>query len=134
MQHIYATFMANAGRNPRCQHRKEFSVEAAPHFEDRSLDFVYLDGNHAVNSVRQDIAVWWPKVREYGIFCGHDYNVRYDHETNSDALTAVAELAEAIHVRTHVTWCTSWFIQKTPEAAALYDLACGGTGRLTPRQ
>ena len=70
------------------------------------------------------IAGWWPKVKIGGIVCGHDYNVRYDKDTNSDAMTAVAELSEAINVRTHVTWCTSWYFIKTKEADEAFRAAC----------
>lgn len=42
-------------------------------FEDESLDFVYIDANHAYNFVKQDIDLWWPKVKYKGWLCGHDY-------------------------------------------------------------
>jgi hypothetical protein len=52
---------------------KEFSVDAVKHFEDNSLDFVYIDGNHAEPYVSQDIEMWTKKVRKGGIVSGHDY-------------------------------------------------------------
>lgn len=42
-------------------------------FEDESLDFVYIDGNHAYDYVKQDIEKWWPKVKPGGLVMGHDY-------------------------------------------------------------
>ena len=42
-------------------------------FEDKSLDFVYIDANHAYDFVVQDIELWYPKVKDGGFFCGHDY-------------------------------------------------------------
>jgi hypothetical protein len=42
-------------------------------FEDESLDFVYIDANHAYSFVKQDISLWWPKVKKGGWICGHDY-------------------------------------------------------------
>lgn len=124
MNQIWATVNAGVGRNPRCTLLKMYSLNAAGYFADGELDFVYLDGNHAVGAVRDDIAAWWPKVKVGGIVSGHDFNVRYDHETNSDALTAVSELAEVIGVRTHVTWCTSWYFIKTAEADEKFREAC----------
>lgn len=48
--------------------------EIASHmFEDNSLDFVYIDANHAYDYVVQDIELWYPKVKEGGYLCGHDY-------------------------------------------------------------
>ena len=42
-------------------------------FEDNSLDFVYIDGNHAYDYVVQDMKLWWPKLKKGGLFAGHDY-------------------------------------------------------------
>lgn len=53
-------------------HRK-FSVDAAEEFEDGSVDFVYIDGNHSLKYVIEDLCAWVPKVRPGGIVCGHDY-------------------------------------------------------------
>ena len=48
------------------------SAAAAPKFSDASLDFAYIDAVHDEDDVRQDIRLWWPKVREGGILSGHD--------------------------------------------------------------
>lgn len=58
----------------RVQYHRMMSHEAAPLFEDGSLDFVYVDGNHLYEYVKQDIALWWPKVKPMGVFAGHDLN------------------------------------------------------------
>ena len=39
-----------------------------------SLDLVFLDGDHRYSSISQDIDLWWPKIKNGGILCGHDYN------------------------------------------------------------
>lgn len=49
------------------------SQEAADWIPDESLDFVFIDGAHDYESVKQDIASWTPKVRKGGIVSGHDY-------------------------------------------------------------
>lgn len=41
---------------------------------DESLDFVYIDGNHAYEYVVADIANWSKKVRKGGVVAGHDYD------------------------------------------------------------
>ncbi len=56
-----------------CTVIKGFSVEQAELFEDESLDFVYLDGNHEFVEVVKDIAAWEKKVKVGGIISGHDY-------------------------------------------------------------
>lgn len=52
---------------------KEFSTDALKRFEDNSVDFVYLDGNHSDPYISQDINEWFKKIRPGGILAGHDY-------------------------------------------------------------
>lgn len=49
------------------------SEKASNLFYERSLDFVYIDANHAYEFVKQDIEIWFPKVKRGGYLCGHDY-------------------------------------------------------------
>lgn len=42
-------------------------------FEDESLDFVFIDANHAYDYVVQDIELWYQKVKPNGYLLGHDY-------------------------------------------------------------
>jgi len=46
-------------------------------FNDHSLDFIYIDANHTYESVKQDIELWYPKVRIGGLIGGHDYLPRH---------------------------------------------------------
>ncbi len=54
---------------------RKFSMDAASDFENESLDFVYIDGNHSYEHVRDDIREWAKKVRKGGIVAGDDYYV-----------------------------------------------------------
>ena len=49
------------------------SAIASDIFADESLDFVYIDANHAYEFVKEDIDKWWPKVKKDGWICGHDF-------------------------------------------------------------
>ena len=80
------------------------SEEAAPKIPDESLDFVYIDANHAYEFVKRDIELWWPKVKQHGILAGHDY-------TQPQVAAAVinSNLSEEIH------WLTAgdiWMVSK----------------------
>lgn len=57
----------------RVQIIRERSAIAAAAIPDRSLDFVYVDGNHRQTWVTADLEAWAPKVRAGGIVAGHDY-------------------------------------------------------------
>lgn len=56
------------------------SVDAAPDIPDASLDWVYVDGDHSYEGVRDDLQSYLPKVRPGGLVCGDDYVVggRFD--------------------------------------------------------
>jgi hypothetical protein len=49
------------------------SWDAANYFPDKSLDFVFIDACHEYESVKKDILVWMPKIKDGGILSGHDY-------------------------------------------------------------
>jgi predicted O-methyltransferase YrrM len=69
----FATNLARAGvLSLITAHRCE-SVAAAEAFEDRSLDFIFLDARHTFDAVCQDLSAWWPKLRPGGLLAGHDY-------------------------------------------------------------
>ncbi len=57
---------------------KKFSMDALKDFEDKSLDFVYIDANHDFVNFAQDLHFWYKKVRPGGIISGHDY-AYYSH-------------------------------------------------------
>ena len=46
---------------------------AVNQFEDESLDFVFIDGDHHFDSAMEDIIAWSRKVKKGGIVSGHDY-------------------------------------------------------------
>ena len=55
-----------------CFHKTD-SILAAQNFSDESLDFVYLDADHSLSSVQEELRVWFPKIRPGGLFAGHDF-------------------------------------------------------------
>jgi cephalosporin hydroxylase len=50
------------------------SVDASKLYEDKSLDFVFVDANHSYEDVKKDIDSWLPKIKSGGYIGGHDYN------------------------------------------------------------
>ena len=54
-------------------------MDAVKTFEDNTLDFVYIDGDHQWPSVVLDLYWWHKKVRKGGIVAGHDYGQRHTH-------------------------------------------------------
>ena len=53
---------------------QSFSSDACKNYTDKSLDFIFLDASHSYESVKEDINNWLPKVKNGGVFAGHDWN------------------------------------------------------------
>ncbi len=52
---------------------RKSSIEASMDFEDRSVDFVFIDAGHGYEDAYADICSWLPKVKSGGWIAGHDY-------------------------------------------------------------
>ena len=58
---------------PRASFIRDYTTEAVKLIEDESLDFVFIDADHAYSSVLRDIEDWTPKVKKGGYITGHDW-------------------------------------------------------------
>jgi predicted O-methyltransferase YrrM len=56
-----------------CHVIRAYSMDAVRWFDDESLDFVYIDANHAYEPFCEDLEAWDKKVRKGGIVSGHDW-------------------------------------------------------------
>lgn len=94
---------------------KDTGVNAASQFEDNTLDFVYIDGDHTYEFVSGDIAAWWPKIRSGGILSGHDYIPEHHlRKIPFGVIKAVDEFAEEnnLHVRLTNEQYATWWVTK----------------------
>ena len=87
---------------------RKYSMDALVDFEDGSLDFVYIDGNHAYEYVRDDIAGWITKVRSGGIISGHDYV-----KARKSKSGGMINVRRAVHEFTEQNNVSPWFILGT---------------------
>lgn len=69
---IFYNFNLRINEFPCIKHISAFSYEAVDKFEDGSLDFVYIDGNHTYEGVLRDIKSYLPKIKKSGFISGHD--------------------------------------------------------------
>jgi hypothetical protein len=77
---------------------------------ENELDFVYVDGSHFYDMVKEDLYLWWPKIKKGGVLAGHDFNGDWlDH-----VRTAVIEFANENNLQ--IYYClgpaASWYIFK----------------------
>lgn len=78
---------------------RKFSMEALEDFEDGSLDFVYIDGNHTLPFIINDIIEWSMKIRKGGIVSGHDYRKSKKLATENHVVYAVDCYTQAYRIR-----------------------------------
>lgn len=50
------------------------SWDAADLFPDGYFDWVYVDASHTYEDCAKDLEAWYPKVKNGGFLCGHDYS------------------------------------------------------------
>jgi len=67
---IHAIFMANVGNFTNLKVLKMDSAEAAKQFEPKSIDLIFLDGDHDFEAVKKDLLAWMPICKK--LLCGHD--------------------------------------------------------------
>ena len=56
---------------------RETSIHAVTHFEDNSLDFIYIDGDHTYQNVSKELELYYPKVKSQGVMGGHDFSADF---------------------------------------------------------
>lgn len=80
---------------------RDYSDSAVTLFEDKSIDFVFIDGSHDYTSVVKDINNYLPKVAPGGVIGGHDYNLRFFGVVNAvnDTLGY-----DNVSIRSDYTW------------------------------
>jgi predicted O-methyltransferase YrrM len=63
-----------------------------------SLDFVFIDGNHAEEYVAQDIELWEPKISSGGLLFGHDYGSGFHRGVKRAVDRLAQEKGRELHV------------------------------------
>lgn len=107
---IEREFWENVGDadNSRISMLRMTSAEAASGAWLSPMDLIFIDALHDYEHVKQDIALWWPKVRIGGILAGHDFNHKWP-----GCERAVAESFNLMHVG--VAPDSVWFVVKMSE-------------------
>ena len=82
---------------------KRRSQQAALMFEQRSLDFCFIDGDHSFEAVTHDLNAFLPLMRPNRMLAGHDY---YWGEVH----LAVTKFAKQHNFQTKTVGDSWWFI------------------------
>jgi hypothetical protein len=97
---------------------KKTSKEASKMFDDKTFDYIYIDGAHTISDVMVDIMFWDDKLKHYGIMAGHDFNmsnirqaVRSVYEPTKRTIFACITENTTIIPLTY-TDCIDWWVHK----------------------
>jgi len=82
-----------------CTIIKKFSLDAVNDLKPHSLDFVYIDANHKLRYVIDDLTEWSGRVRSGGIIAGHDYWQAKDPKYNRHVVEAVNAYVQVYKIR-----------------------------------
>lgn len=74
MDKIYSYVVERLKNDSRIKILKISSVEAQKTFSYQYFDFIYIDGNHLYEFVKQDLELFYGKVKSNGFIVGDDYN------------------------------------------------------------
>ena len=100
-------------KDPRAILLKGLSADVVHQFSNNTLDFVYIDANHAYENVFEDMTLWWEKVIPGGILCGHDFYNCIKHPFYNQVQQAVEDWSKQNGIDFCVTTeCTSWWMPK----------------------
>lgn len=85
------------------------SVLAANVYQDNSVFFVFIDGSHLYESIKEDILAWLPKVKSGGFIGGHDID---QPEEFNGVRAAVNEIIGAKNIKIYNKGWASWLHRK----------------------
>jgi predicted O-methyltransferase YrrM len=91
----------------RCLFHHGFSYDLVNRFKNESFDVVYIDADHTYESVKQDIHLYFDKIKSGGFICGHDYQTSWP-----GVIKAVDELSSSLGKHITLFRDTSWLIKK----------------------
>lgn len=76
IESIYQEFLTNLFAVTKNDNRfrvvRNYSQLEANNYKDKSLDFVYVDGDHDPEPMAQDVLLFLPKIKSGGTIAGHD--------------------------------------------------------------
>lgn len=89
------------------------SLQAVAGFEDGSLGWVWIDGDHSFDGAVMDIIAWSPKVCPGGMICVHDYD------------TYQTGVVDAVNGFTRAHGIKDWYVTREYPSTAIWINPCG---------
>ena len=76
---VYQTYLERTGDHKNIQTIVSTSDQALDVLQGQEFDFVYIDGLHTYDGVKNDIINYLPLVKKGGVIGGHDYTNQIEH-------------------------------------------------------
>jgi len=109
-----------------CEFVRKPSMDALKDFNDNSLDFVFIDGNHSFQYVVNDIAEWSKKVKPGGIVAGHDFwrstqvSSLYVDGLSPREKVKLCQVKDAVEGWTYANQIKPWFVATNDKCPAWF--------------
>jgi len=103
---LYGHAQRVLAKYPNARLIRKTSVEGAKDFKNESLDFIYIDGNHGLKYVIEDLWEWSRKVRKGGIIAGHDWG----HKPRKGLDSFCLHVTPAIDAWTKCMHINNWYV------------------------
>lgn len=84
---------------------EKYSADAIDDIPDNA-DFIYIDGNHDCEFVREDITLYYKKLRSGGVLAGHDFCGNF-----LGVVYAVIEFTDGKGLKLHTKHADWWFVK-----------------------
>jgi len=73
MDLIYDSVVEKFKKNKNVKIHRRSSKQAAAAFCDDFFDWIYIDADHSYHAVKEDLELWFQKVKPGGFLCGDDF-------------------------------------------------------------
>lgn len=100
---VYERFMERLkGYNNRFGLLRDYSDNVVNNLLDNWFDVIFIDGLHEYDQLTKDCANYYPKLKQGGIFAGHDYNAIEGVRRAADEFAA--KVGREIHFTESDVW------------------------------
>ena len=73
MVSAYNNVVKTFGDLPNIVIIQQYAHDACSFFKDKYFDWIYFDADHSYNATLRELTDWYPKIKNGGWVCGHDY-------------------------------------------------------------
>lgn len=105
IERVHDCFLVNSRPyQDKIQLIRKTSDQAHVDIPDNSLDYIFIDGDHNYAQTFRDLKNYYPKVREGGIFAGHDVHLRDVTQALTEFILEIGLDLDKLRICDHQTW------------------------------